>query len=88
LNEGKTLSDKSNFQVWAVPEENKNAPRSLGFLHADSKASGRWVLKVNNPELVKAINSVYVTAGNATAGKQRGGQKMLYTFLGGAPNHS
>jgi hypothetical protein len=74
--------------VWAVPEENKNAPRSLGFLHADNKAPGRWVLKVNNPELFKAINSVYITDGNATARKQRSGQKMLYAFLGSAANHS
>jgi hypothetical protein len=88
LNEGKSPSDKRTFQVWAVPEGNKNSSRSLGFLRADGKAPGRWVLNVNNPELVKEINSVYVTTGNVSAGKQRSGQKMLFAFLGGAANHS
>jgi anti-sigma factor RsiW len=87
LNEDNGLNTKSSFQVWAVPEGSKNSARSLGFLQADAKAPGRWVLNVKSPELVKGINSVYVTAGSATGGKQRGGPKMLYAYLGTA-NHS
>lgn len=77
---------KRNFEVWAVPEAGKNLPRSLGFLHTDPKAQGRWVLKVENPELVKQISSVFVTVEAATGAKQPGGQKMLYAYLGDA-NH-
>jgi hypothetical protein len=86
LNDESIVSTKRNFELWAIPESGKNSPRSLGFLHADAKGQGRWVLKVENPELVKEINSVFVTAESAAGGKQPSGQKMLYAYLGEA-NH-
>jgi hypothetical protein len=86
LNEDAVLSAKRSFQVWAVPEASKNSSRSLGFLRVDAKAQGRWVLKVENPELVKELNSVFVTVEPAAGGKQPSGQKMLYAYLGVA-NH-
>ncbi len=86
LNEDGALNAKSSFQVWAVPEGNKNSSRSLGILRQDAKAQGRWVLNVENPELVKDINSVFVTVEPLAGGKQPSGQKMLYAYLGPA-NH-
>jgi hypothetical protein len=86
LNEDQLASAKQTFQVWAVPEASKNAARSLGFLKVDAKAPGRRVLKVENPELVKTINSVFVTVEPSAGGKQPSGQKLLYAYLG-APNH-
>jgi hypothetical protein len=82
LNENSELNVKRTFQVWAVPEGSKSSSRSLGFLRVDAKAQGRWVMKVENPELVKSINSVFVTAEPAAGGKQPSGQKMLYAYLG------
>jgi hypothetical protein len=86
LNEDWVLNAKRSFQVWAVPEADKNSPRSLGFLRADSKAQGRWVLKVENPELVKQIGSAFVTVEPGVGAKHPSGQKMLYAYLG-SPNH-
>jgi hypothetical protein len=86
LNLETVLTAKNGFQVWAVPEAGKNSARSLGFLHVDAKAQGRWVLKVENPELVKEIGSVFVTVEPAAGVKQPDGQKMLYAYLGDA-NH-
>jgi hypothetical protein len=86
LNEDRPENATRSFQVWAVPKESKNSARSLGFLNVDAKAQGRWALDVENPELVKDINSVYVTVEPATGGKQPSGQKMLYAYLG-EPNH-
>jgi hypothetical protein len=86
LNDEQLATTKRTFQVWASPDASKNAPRSLGFLKVDAKASGRRVLKVDNPELVKAINSVFVTVEPASGGKQPTGQKLLYAYLG-SPNH-
>jgi hypothetical protein len=51
---------------------------SLGLLRKDAKVPGRWVSKVENPELVKEISSVFVTVAPAAGGKQPDGQKMLY----------
>jgi len=81
LSEDGVLSARRSFQVWAVPEASKNSSRSLGFLRLDAKAQGRWVLKVENPQLVKAINSVFVTVEPGVGGKQPSGQKMLYAYL-------
>jgi hypothetical protein len=86
LNEDGLVNAKRSFQVWAVPEAGKSSARSLGFLHVDAKAQGRWVLKVENLELVKQISSVFVTVEPAAGGKQPSGQKMLYAYLGEA-NH-
>jgi len=86
LNEDGVLDAKTSFQVWAVPEGNKNSSRILGILRQDAKAQGRWVLNVENPELVKDINSVFVTVEPVAGGKQPSGQKMLYAYLGEA-NH-
>jgi hypothetical protein len=86
LNEDRVLDAKQSFQVWAVPEAGKNTSRSLGLLRVDAKAQGRWVLRVENPDLLKQVNSVFVTVGPSAGGKQPNGQKMLYAYLGQA-NH-
>jgi hypothetical protein len=86
LNENKGGDTKRSFQVWAAADAGNNSAHSLGFLHVDAKAQGRWVLKVDDPELVKKLNSVYVTSEPANGSKQASGQKMLYAYLGNA-NH-
>jgi hypothetical protein len=86
LNEDGAANAKRSFQVWAVLPTGKNSAHSLGFLHMDAKAQGRWVLRVENPELVKEISSVFVTVEPTAGGKQPSGQKMLYAYLGEA-NH-
>jgi hypothetical protein len=85
LNEDTVINTKHSFQVWAALQTG-NSARSLGFLRADARGQGRWVLKVENPELVKAINSVFVTVEPSAGGKQPSGHKMLYAYLGEA-NH-
>jgi hypothetical protein len=82
LNEDSVLSAHRSFQVWEVPKANKNSTQSLGFLRVDAKSQGRWVLKVDDPELVKQINSVFVTVESGAGGNKPSGQKMLYAYLG------
>jgi len=95
LTEGKTLTfyafdlntddtdvnSKRGFQVWAALREGRSA-RSLGFLRLDARGQGRWVLRVENPAIVKSINSVFVTVEPAAGGKQPSGKKILYAYLG------
>jgi hypothetical protein len=86
LNQAPALNAKRSFQVWAVADSASGSSRSLGFLHADAKAPGRWVLKVDNPELVSQIHAVFVTSEPGTGSKEPSTQKMLYAYLG-EPNH-
>ena len=85
LNEDTVVHAKRGFQVWAALQEGTSA-RSLGFLRVDARGLGRWVLKVENPQLLKEIHSVFVTVEPAAGAKQPSGQKMLFAYLGEA-NH-
>ena len=86
LNQDRVFSANQAFQVWAVAKDGNSSSHSLGFLRADAKAQGRWVLKVDNPALLQEVNSVFVTVEPGAGGKQPSGQKMLYAYLGTA-NH-
>ncbi len=86
LNEAKVQNAKHTFQVWGQQEASAGPARSLGFLISDDKTQKRWALKVSDAQLLKEIDSVFVTLEPAAGGKQPSGQKMLYAYLGEA-NH-
>jgi site-specific recombinase XerC len=86
LNENTVANAKRSFEVWGQKEGKTSSTRSLGFLYADDKAAKRWALKVDNPELVNEIDSVFVTVEPAGGGTKPSGQRMLYAYLGEA-NH-
>jgi regulator of replication initiation timing len=85
LNSGSAIDAKAHFQVWGEELGKKGSLRSLGSLNWDSRASNRWTLNVENPDLLKQINSVFVTI--ASQGADNSGQRLLYAYLGD-PNHS
>jgi hypothetical protein len=86
LSENAVANAKRSFEVWGQKEGKTSSTRSLGLLYADDKAAKRWALKVDNPELVKEIDSVFVTVEPAGGGTKPSGQRMLYAYLGEA-NH-
>ena len=85
LNEDQVINAKQRFEVWGSQQGKKSSQR-LGFLYADNKADRRWALKVNDPGLIKEIDSVFVTLEPFTGGQTPSGQPMLYAYLG-RPNH-
>ncbi len=86
LNETRLADAKHTFQVWGQEEGKTGSVRSLGFLYADDKSKRRWALKVDNPQLISEIDSVFVTVEPAGGGKKPSGQRMMYAYLGDA-NH-
>jgi hypothetical protein len=86
LNENRVANAKHNFQVWGQKEGKASSTHSLGFLYVDDKAAKRWALKVQNPELVKEIDTVFVTVEPAGGATKPSGQHMLYAYFGEA-NH-
>jgi hypothetical protein len=86
LNDSRVANAKHNFEVWGEQQGKKSSVRSLGFLYVDDKAQKRWALKVENPDLLSEIDSVFVTVEAAGHSKEPTGQRMLYAYLGEA-NH-
>lgn len=87
LSEDRVANAKHRFEVWGVQEARKSPARSLGFLYADDKAQRRWALKLDDPEILKEIDSVFVTLEPANGAKTPSGHPLLYAYLGEA-NHS
>jgi hypothetical protein len=78
---------KVSFQAWAQMEGRQNIAKNLGVFYIDDRAQKRWVLKVNDPEKLKSINSVFVTIEPLGGTDRPTGKKLLYAYLGTQANH-
>jgi predicted nucleic acid-binding Zn-ribbon protein len=86
LNEERPIDGKHGFEVWGTQQAEGSPPQKLGFLYVDDKAQRRWALKVNDPQLVKEVNSVFVTVEPSGGTPAPNGRAMLYAYIG-QPNH-
>jgi hypothetical protein len=81
---------KSNvvFHVWGGHVGQKDVTHSLGILHKDDVGQNRWAMTFDDPNVLKQINSVFVTAeaSNKPENQPRG-KKILFAYFGGRPNH-
>ena len=86
LDERKLANANYAFKVWGERLGEPTSVRNLGILYADDTAQKRWALKVNDPQQLAEINSVFVTL-QYQDGKNPLGQRILFAFLGGTANH-
>jgi len=86
LSEDRAIDAKHRFEVWGSQQAKGSPARSLGFLYVDDKAQRRWALKVNDSQLVKEVDSVFLTVEPAGGAATPSGRPMLYAYLG-QPNH-
>ncbi len=84
---GKLTPAKYSFQAWGHREAVSQSARNLGTFQVDHHEQRRWVLKVNDPALLRDIDAVFVTAESLDYTREPNGQKLLYAYLGGLPNH-
>jgi len=75
------------FQAWGQREANDKQAVDLGIFYADDQSQSRWVLKFNNPDVLREIDSVFVTIEPPGGGRKPTGQKLLYAYLNTAANH-
>jgi hypothetical protein len=87
LPSGKLTPAKYTFQAWGQREYVSGSVRNLGTFEVDDHEQRRWVLKVNDPALLRDIDSVFVTAESPTDAKEPHGRKLLYAYIVGQPNH-
>lgn len=78
---------KHSFQAWGQREGSSGSAVSLGIFYVDNAAHKRWALKFEDPEVLRQIDSVFVTVEPPGGGKRPTGQKLLYAFLGNKANH-
>jgi hypothetical protein len=87
LPSGKLTPAKYTFQAWGEKESVSHSVRNLGTFSVDDHEQRRWVLKVNDPKILRGIDSVFVTAEvQGDKGEPRG-KKILYAYIVGEPNH-
>jgi len=88
LDDKKVMNANYTYKAWGERLGQPASVKSLGVLYVDDKAQRRWLLKVDNPQQLAEINSVFVTLEprNGDGGKPQG-KRILYAFLGGEANH-
>src|ERR1700733_7963213 len=88
LDENKVVNAKYTLEAWGERLGQPTSVKSLGILYADDKNQRRWVLKVDAPQRLAQIDSVFVTIEPRDGGTEKPrGHKILYAFLSGQANH-
>jgi hypothetical protein len=75
------------LQGWGTRGAASNIAHSLGVFNVDDQKDNRWVLKFDNPHVLAEIDSVFVTIEPPGGSKKPTGEKLLYAYLKGSPNH-
>jgi hypothetical protein len=83
----KGSASKVSFQAWGQNRSSSSSVKNLGVFHVDDQVQKRWVLRVDNPELLKSVESVFVTVEPGPGRDKPSGQKLLYAYLGTQANH-
>jgi len=78
---------KVSFQAWGENGGKRGDPRNLGVFYIDDELQKRWVLKVNDPAKLKAIDTVFVTVESQKEAGKPSGTRFLQAYLGSQPNH-
>jgi hypothetical protein len=78
---------KVSFQAWGQNQGSSNSVKNLGVFYIDDQAQKRWVLRVDKPELLRTIESVFVTVEPSPGSDKPSGHKLLYAYLGTQANH-
>jgi hypothetical protein len=87
LDERKLAKANYSFEVWGERLGKPTSVRNLGILYTDNKALRRWALKIDDPQQLAEIDSVFVTLQRHEPGGKPLGQRILFAFLGGNANH-
>jgi hypothetical protein len=76
-----------SFQAWGQRGKDPASVKHLGDFYIDDEEQKRWVMKVNDPEKLRAVDAIFVTVEPTTSARKPTGSKLLYAYLGGQPNH-
>jgi len=83
----KVTNTKHSFQAWGQRADSSTSAVNLGIFYVDDASQERWMLKFDNPEVLRQISAVFVTAEPHGGTQRPTGQKLMYAYLGHEPNH-
>jgi hypothetical protein len=88
LNDAKIEKASYQYRIWSKKEGQDAQVQNLGIFYSDDKAQRRWVFKCNDPKVLNAIDSVFVTLEppNSNPAHPKG-SNLMYAYLRGQPNH-
>ncbi|HEY3927291.1 MAG TPA: hypothetical protein VGL89_02845 [Candidatus Koribacter sp.] len=75
------------FQAWGQRAGESKAAVNLGVLYMDDQKQARWALKVEDPNLLSAIDSLFVTVEPQGGMAKPTGKKLMYAYLHNPINH-
>jgi hypothetical protein len=87
LDERRKSNTNYTFKVWGERLGEPSSVRSLGILYTDDREQKRWAMKVDDPQQLAEIDSLFVTLEPHEGDQKPLGQKILFAFLGGKANH-
>jgi len=83
----KGAAAKVSFQAWGQAEGRTASARNLGIFHVEDRSQKTWVLRVDDPQMLTSIDSVFVTVEPLQGADKPSGKKLLYAYLGAPSNH-
>ena len=84
------VKEASIFQVWGQKDGElveKPHAMNLGILYMDSESNRRWVLRLDDPKEIAAIDAVFVTVEPHVGSPKPTGKPFLYALLRKEANH-
>src|ERR1700723_565730 len=87
LDAPKFADAKHSFQAWGQVSDTSTAAVNLGIFYVDDPAQKRWMLRFDNPAVLDKLSAVFVTVEPHGGASKPSGQKLMYAYLGHAPNH-
>jgi len=78
---------KVSFQAWGQWDGKDKVAKNLGVFRIDDSAQRRWVVKVDDPEKLKNINTLFVTVEPLGGVARPTGKRLLYAYFGLQANH-
>lgn len=75
------------FQAWGRRGPDRQQALPLGIFFEDNAAKKRWVLKLDNPDVLAQIDAVFVTVEPNGGSRKPSGKPLLFAYLRVEPNH-
>ena len=74
-------------KAWGRRGPDRQQALPLGIFFEDNAAKKRWVLKLDNPDVLAQIDAVFVTVEPNGGSRKPSGKPLLFAYLRVEPNH-